>query len=112
MNLEEKESLWSQASGNIRGEIEKAQTYATTIVKNAEARANYQLSLLPEFLKRPDIVIYERYYPVMEKILSNAEEKFTFQSSPNDKDDQLWINLNKDPLIKSMIKKEQQEQNP
>ena len=105
-----KEQLWSLASGNIRGELEQARTYATTIASNAEASANYLQSLLPEYRKRPDVVINRLYYDMMEKIYANAEEKFTVQST-GAKGSELWINLNRDTSLKP-LKKEGQEQQP
>ena len=107
---EAKELLWSKASGNIRGELEQAQTYATTIASNAEASAKYLQSLLPEYRKRPDVVINRLYYDMLEKIYANAEEKFTIQSSKGAGLSETWVEFNRDTSLKPKEKEEQEQQ--
>jgi membrane protease subunit HflK len=109
VSKERKEYLWLQLSGKTQENLAEARIYAAKVVKNAQASAQYLQSLLPEYRKRPDIVINRLYYDMMEKILSNAEEKFTIQSSPNAKGSQLWINLNKDTSLKPLNNQEEQK---
>jgi membrane protease subunit HflK len=107
---EEKELLWSQVSGKLRTYLFNARVYATEVVKNAEASAKYLQSLLPEYRRRPDIVINRLYHDTMEQMLANAEEKFIVQP-PRDADgNTLWITLNRDNSL-GKKSKEGQKQN-
>ena len=101
ISKEKLEDLWSQLSGNNKQALADAQIYAANVVNNAQSSAEYLRSLLPEYRKRPDIVINRLYYNAMEKILSNAEEKFIVQNSKDAKGSELWVYLNKFSSLKS-----------
>ena len=76
----EMESLWSQLAGTAQEKITKARTYRTNIVSGARANAEYFQQLLPEYRKRPELVIQEIYQGAVERIFNNADEKFVIQS--------------------------------
>ena len=107
VSAEEKELLWSQISGKLRTYLFNADVYATEVAKNAEASAKYLQSILPEYRQRPDIVINRLYNDAMEKIMSNADEKFTVQPPNNAEGGELWISLNRDTSLGQRGKQEQ-----
>ena len=111
VNTADKESLWSQISGNLRTYLFNADVYATEVAKNAEASAKYLLSILPEYRQRPDIVINRLYNDAMEKILANANEKFVVEQPKDKQKGELWISLNRDTTLGNRNKQEQ-TQNP
>src|SRR4030042_1988821 len=49
----EKELLWAQAAGAAQAKIAQARAYATKVVGDAEADAEYLHKILPEYRKRP-----------------------------------------------------------
>lgn len=104
---ETKEYLWSQVAGTAQEELSNARVYATKVEKDAEANANYLISLLPEYRQRPELVIQKIYLDNIEQILANADEKFFIQTTEAAKDKEIRIQLNADPLIKSEKIREQ-----
>jgi modulator of FtsH protease HflK len=111
ISAEEKELLWSQISGNLRTYLFNAEVYATEVAKNAEASAKYLQAILPEYRQRPDIVINRLYNDAMEKILSNAAEKFVVEPPKDNQNGELWISLNRDTSLGNR-NNQQQSQNP
>jgi modulator of FtsH protease HflK len=110
MTQEQKEILWSQLSGKLMATLTDARRYAATVAKNAEASAKYLQSLLPEYRKYPDVVINRLYYDTMVKVLSNADEKFTIQTSAGASGSEIWINLNRDTSLRPKTKEGQTTQ--
>ncbi len=104
---ETKEYLWSQVAGTAQEKLSGARVYATKVEKDAEANANYLISLLPEYRQRPELVIQKIYLDTIEQILANADEKFFIQTTEAAKDKEIRIQLNADPLIKSKKIREQ-----
>jgi membrane protease subunit HflK len=109
---ETREYLWSQVAGTAQEKMSDARVYATKVEKDAEANANYLLSLLPEYRQRPKLVIQKLYLDAIEKIIADADEKFFIQTSEAAKDKEIRVQLNKDPLLKSeKIRKQATEGN-
>ena len=108
VSRERLEDLWSRISGNVKGDLEKARTYASKVVDDAQASAEYFQSLLPEYRKHPDIVINRHYFDTMEKVMSKAKEIFTIQPSTDPNNTELRVNLNRNPSLKTQNKKESQ----
>jgi membrane protease subunit HflK len=109
---ETREYLWSQVAGTAQERLSDARVYATKVEKDAEANANYLISLLPEYRQRPELVIQKLYLDAMEKIIANADEKFFIQTSEAAKDKEIRVQLNTDPLLKSeKIKEQTKEEN-
>jgi regulator of protease activity HflC (stomatin/prohibitin superfamily) len=98
---ERKEYLWSQIAGTAQEKLSDAQIYATKVVKDAEANANYLKNLLPEYRQRPELVVQRLYLDAIEKVINNAEEKFFVQSTQGAKGKEIRVLINKDQLIKS-----------
>jgi len=92
------EALWSQAAGQTRDKISQADAYKTKVVEAAKANADYLLSLLPEYQKRPELVARGRYAAAIEDVLARVEEKFIVELSDVAKERQVRINLSREPV--------------
>jgi membrane protease subunit HflK len=97
---ERREDLWSQLAGTAKGKISQAQAYRTNIVESAKADAAYIESLLPEYRKRPQLVVQQIYLDALEKIFGNADEKFIIQPTEGAKNVEIRIQLNQDQTLK------------
>ena len=103
---EEKELLWSQLAGKAQEKIAEARAYRTKVVANARANAEYFQELLPEYRKRPELVVQKIYQDAIERIFSNADEKFIIQPTEGAKGTEFRILLNRDPSLKPRTSKE------
>jgi membrane protease subunit HflK len=104
------EWLWSQLAGQAQQKIANARAYRTKIVETARANAEYLKQLLPEYRKRPKLVIQEIYQDAIEHVLNNADEKMIIQPTKGTKGTEIRIRLNRDPTLKPKSEKGQQEQ--
>jgi regulator of protease activity HflC (stomatin/prohibitin superfamily) len=95
---EQTEALWSQVAGGARDKIAQAEAYRTTVVETAKANADYLMSLLPEYNKRPELVARSIYATAIEQVMAMAEEKFIIQISDTIKDRQIRVNINRDQV--------------
>jgi len=102
---QEKETLWSQVAGQAREKIAEARAYRTTIVETTKANAEYLQKILPEYRKRPKLVLQKIYLDTMVHVLNSVDEKMLIQSTEGTKGSQLWIQLNRDPMIKPKSEK-------
>jgi membrane protease subunit HflK len=100
MNEQQRELLWSKLAGTAQKKLGDAEIYATTVVENARANADYIESLLPEYRERPELVLQRIYLDAIENILSNAEEKFVVQTTDGTKGTEIRVHLNRDPSLK------------
>ncbi len=97
---EQKELLWSQLAGKAQEKIADARAYRTKIVETARANAEYLEKLLPEYRKRPQLVIQKIYQDAIEEVLNNADEKMIVQPTAGSRSKEVRIMLNRDPAIK------------
>jgi len=97
---EEKELLWSQLAGQAQEKIAGARAYRTKVVETAKANAEYLQKLLPEYRKRPELVIQKIYQDAIEYVLSNVDEKIVIQPAEGTKGREIRVLLNRDPMIK------------
>lgn len=97
---EEKELLWSQLAGQAQEKIAGARAYKTKVVETAKANAEYLQKLLPEYRKRPELVVQKIYQDAMEYILNNVDEKIIIQPTEGTKGREIRLLLNKDQTIK------------
>jgi regulator of protease activity HflC (stomatin/prohibitin superfamily) len=95
----EREVLWSQVTGDAQQTIAQAQVYQTRVVEAARASANYLMSILPEYKKRPELVARELYLAAIQEVLKNADEKFILDNC-NGRDREFRIMLNRDTQLK------------
>jgi membrane protease subunit HflK len=86
----EKELLWSQVSGDARAKIARARAYATKIIEDAEADAEYLKKILPEYRKWPDLVIHKIHRDAVVHVLENAK-KVVIQPTEGDGDREIRI---------------------
>ena len=105
LSEEEKENQFLRLSGTAQARISQASTYRTGVIEVARSMAEYLDNLLPEFEKRPKLVLEKIHHDAIEEILAGAEEKFFAQPGEGS---ELRILLNRNPEIqKKKIKKEQ-----
>jgi membrane protease subunit HflK len=95
------EQLWSRIAGAAQEKLADARAYRTEVVETAKANAEYLNRLLPEYRKRPELVIQRIYLDAIEQILGNADEKFVIQPTKDAKGSEIRVQLNRDPKIKS-----------
>jgi membrane protease subunit HflK len=103
---EQKEYFWNNASGTSQQTIAEAKAYRTKIVESAKANADYLQKLLPEYRKRPKLVIQRIYQDAIEEVLSNTQETIIAQPSSGSKNREFRVMINRDPAIG---KKKQEE---
>jgi membrane protease subunit HflK len=101
LSPEPEAQIWSQLSGTAQEKIAEARAYRTKVVESAKADAEYLRKLLPEYRKRPGLVIQEIYQDAIEIVLENADEKIIVQPSADGRPREVRIQLNRDPAIKS-----------
>ena len=91
-----------EAAGLAQEKIAEAQAYRTKVVASARANADYLRQLLPEYRKRPELVVREIYQDAIERIFTNVNEKFVIPKGAE------WrILVNRDPSLKPKASKEQ-----
>ena len=97
---EQKELLWTQLAGQSQEKIAQARAYRTKVVETAKANAEYLAKLLPEYRKRPELVIQKIYQDAIEEVLNNADEKMIIQPTQGSKGKEIRIMISRDPAIK------------
>jgi len=102
---ETKELLWSQLAGAAQEKIAQARAYRTKVVETARANAEYFQKLLPEYRKRPKLVIQRIYLDAIEYVLNNADEKMVIQPTKGAKGREFWLQFSRDPTIKPKSEK-------
>ena len=107
VGAEQRELLWSQLAGQAQKRIAEARAYRTKVVETAKANAEYLQKLLPEYRKRPKLVIQEIYLNAIEYVLSNTDEKIIIQPTKGAKGTEIRVLINRDPAIKPKSEEEQ-----
>jgi len=97
---QEKELLWEQLAGAGQEKIAGARAYRTKVVETTKANAEYLQQILPEYRKRPKLVLQEIYQDAIEDVLNNVDEKIIIQPTEGTKGNEIWMQLNRDPTIK------------
>ncbi|MBA7701416.1 Modulator of FtsH protease HflK [subsurface metagenome] len=97
----------SEAAGLASEKIAQARAYRTKVVETARADAEYLQKLLPEYRKRPELVVQKIYLDAITHILNNADEKMIIQPTKDAKGTVLWLYFSRDPELKPKPKKEQ-----
>lgn len=96
---EEKELMWFQLAGQAQEKIAGARAYRTKVVETAKANAEYLQKLLPEYQKRPELVVQKIYQDAIEYILNNVDEKVILQPAEGAKDREIRILINRDQTL-------------
>jgi len=94
-----------EASGLAQEKIAEARAYKTKVEASAKANADYLQQLLPEYRKRPELVIQEIYRDAMEYVLNNTDEKIIIQQGAEDTE--VRIILSRDQTLKPKSEKEE-----
>ena len=97
----------SEAAGLAAEKIAQARAYRTKVVEAARANAEYLQKLLPEYRKRPELVVQKIYLDAITHILNNVDEKMIIQPTKGDKGTVLWLYFSRDPELKPKSEKEQ-----
>lgn len=103
------ENLLANSSGQIRQTISEAKAYRTQVVEAAKASADYLAKLLPEYRKRPKLVLERIYQEAMEEILSNTQETIIAQPNSGVKSTEFRVLVNRDPMLGKEKKQEKKE---
>ncbi len=103
---QDEELLWSRIAGAGQEKLAYARAYRTEVVESAKANADYLQRLLPEYRKRPELVIQRTYLDAIEQVLGNADEKFVIQPTKDAKSTEIRVLLGRDPSIKSNSEEE------
>jgi len=101
------ELLWTQLAGQAQEKIADARAYRTKVVETARANAEYLQKILPEYRKRPKLVIQKIYQDAIEYVLNNADEKMIIQPAEAAAGREIRVILNRDPTLKPKSEREQ-----
>jgi membrane protease subunit HflK len=104
----EQELLWSQLAGKGREVIAEATAYKTKVVEGAKANAEYLQKILPEYQKRPKLVMQDIYQEAIKYVLNNADEKMIIQPTEGIKGE-MRVMINRDPALKPKSEKAEQK---
>lgn len=96
--------LWSQLAGEAQEKIARAMAYRTQVVENAKANAEYLTRVLPQYRKRPKLVLQKIYQDAIEKVLNEVDEKMIIQPTQGPHGAEIRIQLNRDPTLKKNTK--------
>jgi membrane protease subunit HflK len=83
----------------VQQTIAEARAYKTKVVESAKANADYLKKLLPEYQKRPKLVVQRIYQDAIEEVLSNTQETIIAQPSGDVKNSEFRVMINRDPTI-------------
>jgi len=97
----------NEAASRAQEKISDAGAYRMKVVETARANAEYLQKLLPEYRKRPELVLQRIYLDAIEYVLNNVDEKVIIQPTEGGKGSELWIYMNRDPKLKPKSEKEQ-----
>jgi len=75
LSQQQQEELVAQLGGRVQGVISQARAYRTSVVADIKASAEYLRSLLPEYQRRPQLVLQKIYQDAIEEILGTVDEK-------------------------------------
>lgn len=96
----QKTLLWSQLAGSAQEKIADARAYRTAVVETARANADYLREILPEYRKRPRLVIQKIYQDAIEYVLNNTDEKFIIQPTKGAENTEIRVLLGRDQTLK------------
>lgn len=92
--------LWSQLAGEAQEKIALAMAYRTQVVENAKANAEYLTRVLPQYRKRPKLVLQKIYQDAIERVLGGVDEKMIIQPTQGPNGAEIRIQINRDPTLK------------
>ncbi|OXU15803.1 protease modulator HflK [Sedimentisphaera salicampi] len=102
---------YSDLTGQASKNLSEARSYKTKVIETAKANANYLRQLLPEYRKRPELVIERIYQDNMEQILDTVDEKIIVQPAKEGKEREFRVLINRNPSIKDKKSGSDENQN-
>jgi membrane protease subunit HflK len=103
---QEKQRQLARLTGSCWEKLAAARQYQTEVVKQAEANALYLNKLLPEYRKRPRLVLQRIYQDMIEEVMTNVEEKFFVQPTVTEAGKELRVLINRNPELKRVKSQE------
>jgi membrane protease subunit HflK len=103
------EDYLTNSSGSVRQTISQAKAYRTKVIESAKANADYLAKLLPEYRKRPKLVLQRIYQEAMEDILSNVQETIITQPASGIQNTEFRVMINRDPMLGKGKKQEEKK---
>lgn len=100
--------LWDNIAGEAKDVITTAQAYRTRTIESARANAIYLEKLLPEYQKRPRLVLQQLYQDAVEEVLENADEKIFIHPKDENNPREIRLMVSRDATIKKDKKSDQQ----
>ena len=94
------ENTLSETTGMASEILAQARAYRTQVVENARARAEYLRELLPEYRKRPELVLQKIYQDAIEDVLTNVQEIIIVQPADGAENVEFRVLVNRDPALK------------
>ena len=94
------DELWANVAGESQNRLSEARAYRTKVVESAKANADYLTSILPEYRKRPQLVLQKIYQDAVESVLDKADEKILISPSEEAGKKEIRVMINRDPEIK------------
>ena len=92
---EEEQYLWDNVAGAARETMAEARAYRTEVVETAKANADYLQQILPEFRKRPELVVHRIWLDAIEDVLNKADEKFVIHGARGTKGKEIRVIVNR-----------------
>lgn len=92
--------LVEKLAGQAQTLIAEARAYRTRVVEEAKANAEYLQNLLPEYQKRPELVLQKIYQDAVQEVLAGADEKIFIQPAQGGKTREIRILINRDPQVR------------
>ncbi len=105
----QKQDYLSLLSGKAQENIYQSWAYRTNVVETAKANADYLKSILPEYRKRPELVLRRIYQDAVENILEGVDEKIVISPGTADKEREIRLLVNRDPAIRKNKKQNQEK---
>jgi len=94
------QQLWDNIAGQSKEIITQAQTYRTRTIESARANAIYLEKLLPEYRKRPQLVLQKIYQDAIQDILQNVDEKIFIQPASGSSPREIRLMVSRENLAK------------
>ncbi len=107
MSDQEQEQQIRLLSGQVQSKIADARTYRMRVVEEAKANAEYLQALLPEYRKRPQLVLQQLYQDAVQQVLGDADEKIVIQPGRDGKTREVRVLINRDPQVRRQPTDEQ-----
>jgi modulator of FtsH protease HflK len=99
------EPLWDQLAGDAQKVISDARAYQTKVVRDAMGTTNYMQSLLPEYRKRPELVMQKLYQDAIEEVMAAADEKIYAQRTQGATGEEVRVMINSSPVKEKKTEK-------